>query len=90
MTQQQKLTGKVAIVTGASKGLGAGIPEEQAAQGASVAVNYASSKEDADRVVSEIVKAGFGLFFQRKRARRGKVFAAALAHHEDGRANPPC
>jgi 3-oxoacyl-[acyl-carrier protein] reductase len=53
-----KLTGKVAVVTGASKGIGAGIAKELAAQGASVVVNYASSKEDADRVVAEIVKAG--------------------------------
>ena len=53
-----KLNGKVAVVTGASKGIGAGIAKEFAAEGASVIVNYASSKQDADRVVDEISKRG--------------------------------
>src|SRR6476469_4252818 len=53
-----KLTGKVAVVTGASKGIGAGIAKELAAQGASVVVNYASSKEGAEKVVAEITRAG--------------------------------
>jgi len=53
-----KLTGKVAVVTGASKGIGAGIAKELAAQGATVVVNYASSKEGAEKVVAEIVAAG--------------------------------
>jgi len=53
-----KLNGKVAVVTGASKGIGAGIAKEFAAEGASVVVNYASSKTDADKVVDEITKRG--------------------------------
>jgi 3-oxoacyl-[acyl-carrier protein] reductase len=53
-----KLTNKVAVVTGASKGIGAGIAKSLAAEGASVVVNYASSKEGADRVVAEIKAKG--------------------------------
>ena len=53
-----KLKNKVAVVTGASKGIGAGIAKALAAEGASVVVNYSSSKEGADRVVADIVKAG--------------------------------
>jgi 3-oxoacyl-[acyl-carrier protein] reductase len=52
------LNGKVAAVTGASKGIGAGIAKDPAAHGASVVVNYFSSKESADKIVAEIVKAG--------------------------------
>ncbi|RWM74529.1 MULTISPECIES: glucose 1-dehydrogenase [Mesorhizobium] len=53
-----KLNGKIAIVTGASKGIGAGIAKGLAAAGAAVVVNYASSREGADRVVAEIMDAG--------------------------------
>jgi 3-oxoacyl-[acyl-carrier protein] reductase len=53
-----ELTGKVAVVTGASKGIGAGIAKRFGAAGASVVVNYASSREGADKVVAEIKKGG--------------------------------
>src|SRR6266571_2389927 len=53
-----ELTGKVAIVTGASKGIGAAIAKGLGAVGASVVVNYASSREGADRVVAEIAGKG--------------------------------
>lgn len=54
----RKLDGKIAVVTGASKGIGAGIAKEFALEGAAVVVNYASAKQDADRVVDEISKRG--------------------------------
>ncbi len=68
-----KLAGKVAIVTGGSKGIGASIAKHLAEEGAAVVVNYVSGKNDAERVVSEITRGG------------GKALAvqANLANTED-------
>src|ERR1700677_5059423 len=57
-TMQKKLDGKVAVITGASKGIGAAIAKHLAAEGANVVVNYSSSREGADRVVAEIASQG--------------------------------
>ncbi|HEX7960666.1 MAG TPA: SDR family NAD(P)-dependent oxidoreductase, partial [Terriglobales bacterium] len=54
----KKLAGKVAVVTGASKGIGAAIAKHLATEGAAVVVNYSSSKQGADQVVTEITKNG--------------------------------
>jgi NAD(P)-dependent dehydrogenase (short-subunit alcohol dehydrogenase family) len=57
-TPSRKLAGKVAVVTGAAKGIGAAIAKHLAAEGAAVVVNYASKKGGADKVVAEITSAG--------------------------------
>src|SRR5215831_17215793 len=57
-TNSRKLTGKVAVVTGASKGIGAAIAKQFAAEGAAVVVNYSSSKADGEKVAKEITASG--------------------------------
>jgi 3-oxoacyl-[acyl-carrier protein] reductase len=75
-----RLSGKIAVVTGASKGIGAGIAKGLAAEGAAVVVNYASSKDGADRVVADIkAKGGKAIAVQgdvAKAADVKKIFAA--------------
>src|SRR5437667_3989214 len=69
-----KLKGKVAVVTGASKGIGAGIAKAFAAEGASVVINYASAKSDADKIVDQISKAsGRAVAVQANVAKRSDV-----------------
>ena len=73
-TSAQKLKGKVAIVTGASKGIGAAIAKHLADEGAAVVVNYASSKADAHRVVTEISgKGGKAIAVQANVANKAEV-----------------
>ena len=64
-----KLTGKVAIVTGASLGIGAAVAKALAEAGAAVAVNYSSTKEGAERIVSQITREG------------GKALATPIIRH---------
>src|SRR3984893_12425249 len=58
MENHEQLSGKTAVVTGASKGIGAGIAKGLAAEGAAVVINYASSKDGAERVVADIKAKG--------------------------------
>jgi 3-oxoacyl-[acyl-carrier protein] reductase len=78
----KKLAGKVAVVTGASKGIGAAIALHLAAKGAAVVVNYSSSKEGADRIVGEITGSGGKAVAVQanvaKPAEIGRLFDAAL------------
>lgn len=69
----KKLTGKIAIVTGASKGIGASIALYLAAEGATVVVNYSSSKEGAERVANQIKEAGG----------KAAVIQADMSKHQD-------
>src|SRR5882724_1163357 len=79
--ESKRLNGKVAVVTGASKGIGAGIAKQLAAEGAKVVVNYAAAKSDADKVVDEITKRGGKAVAVQgnvaKKADVEKLFAAA-------------
>ncbi|HEX7655081.1 MAG TPA: glucose 1-dehydrogenase [Verrucomicrobiae bacterium] len=81
----QNLTGKVAVVTGASKGIGAAIAKQLAAQGASVVVNYATSQAGADKVVAEIkAKGGNAVAVQANVSRKADIdqlFAATKKHY---------
>ena len=78
-----KLSGKVAVVTGASKGIGASIAEHLAAEGAAVVVNYASSQKDADAVVKRIKEKGGAAITSQadlsKPEEVGRLFADAKA-----------
>src|SRR6266446_7795468 len=73
-TNMKKLAGKVAVVTGASKGIGASIAKYFAAEGAAVVVNYASSKAGADKVVADITgKGGKAIAVQADVSKEGDI-----------------
>src|SRR5881392_2045937 len=69
----KRLAGKVAVVTGASKGIGAAIAAHLAAEGAAVVVNYATSRDGADRVVARITDGGRAVAVQADVARKADV-----------------
>ncbi len=69
----KKLTGKVALVTGASKGIGASIAEQLAEEGATVVINYSTSKENAERIVQSIEQKGG----------KAKAIQASMANQKD-------
>ena len=73
----KRLDNKVAIVTGASKGIGAGIAKAFAAEGAAVIVNYAHDQAGAERVVREIIGEKVTMFVTESRVHAGRCFVVA-------------
>jgi NAD(P)-dependent dehydrogenase (short-subunit alcohol dehydrogenase family) len=79
----KKLTGKVALVTGGSRSIGAAIAKRLAADGASVALTYSASPGKADEVVRSIEAAGEGAGDQSRRRRHGSCPAGGGQNHRD-------